>query len=111
MFLGRKRTIDAALLSCPAQRVTRPWETTLLRKSTRRTLCVTRTALDVYVGLDAPAFALDQRVRAAFCAILLRCSGVSLYIRAFPPFRPKATALGSLSFFFDMRSDLTSAQQ
>jgi hypothetical protein len=65
----------------------------------------------VYVGLDSPALVLDQRVRAAFCAMLLRCSGVSLCIRAFPPLRPKATALGSLSFFFDMRSDLNAALQ
>jgi hypothetical protein len=47
-------------------------------------------------------FALDQRARAAFCAISFRCSGESFLLRAFPPFCPNATALGSLSFLFFM---------
>jgi hypothetical protein len=42
---------------------------------------------------------LDQRASAAFLAASLRCSGVMLAARAFPPlsppFRPSATAAGS----------------
>jgi hypothetical protein len=44
--------------------------------------------------------ALAHRAVTAFRAMSLRCSGVSFWSRAFPPFRPNATAFGSFSFFF-----------
>src|SRR4051812_3385639 len=44
-----------------------------------------------------------HRAAAAFLAIVLRCSGVSFFARAFPPLfppsRPSATAAGFLPWF------------
>ena len=57
-----------------------------------------------YAGLSLSVCLVAHLALAALLAICLRCSGVNLLRRAFPPFRPRATAFASLSlsFFFAM---------
>jgi hypothetical protein len=54
------------------------------------------------MGISSPIRSSDHLALAALLAISFRRSGVSLLRRAFPPFRPKATAFASLSFFLAM---------
>jgi hypothetical protein len=65
------------------------------------------------VGLDHFSLffsrALAQRAVTAFRAIAWRCSGVILWSRALPPFRPNATAFGSFRFFVISTADVISA--
>src|SRR5579862_6011114 len=62
-------------------------------------------AVGAVEGGHSAFLAFFQRAWTALRAISLRCSAVRFRLRATPPFRPSATACGSLRFAFAMAAE------